>query len=125
MQSASIYEAKTRLSALIQAVERGEEAVIADRNRPVARLVPVTLPRERPAFGSAKGASERSGLTREATAKALARDGRERTARVEPRVSRWFADTCALVDFYTADPTLSGSIRNLFLIIGDTHPAPG
>lgn len=33
---------------------------------------------------------------------------------MEHRVSRWSADTCALVDFYTADPALSGSIRNLF-----------
>ena len=40
MRSVSIYEAKTRLSALIQAVERGEEVVITNRNRPVARLVP-------------------------------------------------------------------------------------
>ena len=40
MRSVNIYEAKTRLSALIQAVERGEEIVITNRNRPVARLVP-------------------------------------------------------------------------------------
>ena len=72
MQSVSIYEAKTRLSALIQAVERGEEIVITNRNRPVARLVPMAPPRERPVFGSAKAAFERSGLTREDIKKALA-----------------------------------------------------
>ena len=72
MQSVNIYEAKTRLSALIQAVERGEEVVITNRNRPVARLVPVNPPRERPVFGSAKAAFDRSGLTEADIEKALA-----------------------------------------------------
>ena len=72
MTSVSIYEAKTRLSALIQAVERGEEVVITNRNRPVARLVPAVPARERPVFGAARKEFERSGLTREDLAKALA-----------------------------------------------------
>ena len=72
MHSVNIYEAKTRLSALIQAVERGEEVVITNRNRPVARLVPVNPPRERPVFGSAKAAFDRSGLTRDDIERALA-----------------------------------------------------
>jgi len=42
----SIHEAKTQLSRLIAAVERGEEVVIARRDKPVVRLVAV-LP-ERP-----------------------------------------------------------------------------
>lgn len=37
----TIYEAKTRLSELIAAVERGEEIIIARRNKPVACLGPV------------------------------------------------------------------------------------
>ena len=72
MHSVSIYEAKTRLSALIQAVGRGEEVVITNRNRPVARLVPAAPPRERPVYGAAREAFERSGLTEEDIAKALA-----------------------------------------------------
>ncbi len=72
MPTVSISNAKTRLSALIQAVERGEEVVITNRNRPVARLVPVAPPRERPVFGSAKAAFERSGLTEADIEKALA-----------------------------------------------------
>lgn len=72
MQSVSIYEAKTRLSALIQAVAEGEEVVITNRNRPVARLVPISPPRERPVFGSAKAAFERSGLTEADIERALA-----------------------------------------------------
>jgi len=34
----TIHEAKTHLSRLIAAVERGEEVIIARRNKPVARL---------------------------------------------------------------------------------------
>jgi prevent-host-death family protein len=72
VRTVSIHEAKTQLSALIQAVDRGEEVVITKRNKPVARLVPVQPPRRRPVYGSAKEAYERSGLTREDIAKALA-----------------------------------------------------
>jgi prevent-host-death family protein len=35
----TIHEAKTQLSKLIAAVERGEEVVIARRDKPVVRLV--------------------------------------------------------------------------------------
>jgi prevent-host-death family protein len=69
MTSVSIYEAKTHLSALIQADERGEEVVITNRNRPVARLVPAAPVH---VFGSARKAFERSGLTEDDIAKALA-----------------------------------------------------
>jgi prevent-host-death family protein len=36
------FEAKTRLSALLEQVERGEVVTITRRGRPVARLVPAT-----------------------------------------------------------------------------------
>lgn len=36
-----VHDAKTRLSALLAAVERGEEFVIARGDVPVARLVPI------------------------------------------------------------------------------------
>jgi prevent-host-death family protein len=72
MLEVSIYEAKTKLSSLLQAVERGEDVVITNRNRPVARLVPIEKPRRRPVFGSAKAAYERSGLTEEDIERALA-----------------------------------------------------
>jgi antitoxin (DNA-binding transcriptional repressor) of toxin-antitoxin stability system len=42
-----VHEAKTRLSALLAAVERGEEFVIARGDHPVARLIPVTPPGRR------------------------------------------------------------------------------
>jgi prevent-host-death family protein len=72
MHSVGVYEAKTRLSELLQAVERGEEVVITNRNRPVARLVAAAPPRERPVYGAAREAFERSGLSDEDIAKALA-----------------------------------------------------
>ena len=43
----TIHEAKTHLSKLISAVERGEEVVIARRDKPVVRLVKEE-PREAP-----------------------------------------------------------------------------
>ena len=41
MKSASISEAKNRLSAYIDRVRRGETVLITDRGRPVARLAPL------------------------------------------------------------------------------------
>ena len=43
-----MQDAKTRLSQLLAAVERGEEVVIARGGRPVVRLVPVEEPGPRP-----------------------------------------------------------------------------
>ena len=40
----NVYEAKTRLSALLAQVEAGEEVVIARSGRPVARLVRFVAP---------------------------------------------------------------------------------
>jgi prevent-host-death family protein len=44
----NVQEAKTRLSQLLAAAERGEEVVIARGGRPVVRLVPVDEPGLRP-----------------------------------------------------------------------------
>lgn len=72
MREVNVYEAKTSLSALLEAVAAGEEVVITKRNRPVARLVPIEPPKRQPRFGSAREAFERSGLTREDMDRALA-----------------------------------------------------
>ena len=51
----SISAAKAELAALIEAVQNGEEVIIAEAGKPVARLLPfrtITLPREP---GSMKG----------------------------------------------------------------------
>ena len=41
----SIYEAKTRLSHLVDRALRGDQVVITRHGRPVARLVPAARPR--------------------------------------------------------------------------------
>ncbi|MPY80013.1 MAG: type II toxin-antitoxin system prevent-host-death family antitoxin [Actinophytocola sp.] len=46
-QPIKVQAAKTRLSALLAAVERGEQVVIARGDKPVARLIPVQEPPER------------------------------------------------------------------------------
>ncbi|MEW1957788.1 type II toxin-antitoxin system Phd/YefM family antitoxin [Kineococcus sp. NPDC059986] len=40
-RTVNVHEAKTHLSRLLEAVERGEDVVIARAGKPVARLVPV------------------------------------------------------------------------------------
>lgn len=42
MRKASITETKNRLSALLEVVKQGETVLIMDRDKPVARLEPVT-----------------------------------------------------------------------------------
>jgi len=43
----NVQEAKTRLSELLNLVERGEDVVIAKSGRPVARLVKIERPAKR------------------------------------------------------------------------------
>jgi prevent-host-death family protein len=55
MQAAlNLYEAKTRLSSLVDQAAKGEEFVIAKNGRPMAKLVPFkTTSRRKP--GAARG----------------------------------------------------------------------
>ena len=58
MDAVNMHEAKTRLSALVEAVESGREAevVIARNGKPAARLVPVEAASRPPRrLGLAKG----------------------------------------------------------------------
>ena len=43
-ETVNIYEAKTRLSQLVERAEKGEDVIIARAGRPVARLVPFRQP---------------------------------------------------------------------------------
>ena len=43
MRTVKIGELKARLSAHLEFVRRGEEVLVCDRNKPVARIVPVRL----------------------------------------------------------------------------------
>lgn len=47
VRTVKVQEAKTRLSAILADVERGDEVVIARGDVPVARLVPVREPPQR------------------------------------------------------------------------------
>jgi prevent-host-death family protein len=47
MKWASVGEAKTNLSSLINAVEAGEEIIITRRGTPVARILPIRAAKER------------------------------------------------------------------------------
>lgn len=53
----TVHHAKSHLSALLAAAERGDEVVIARGSKPVARLVAIETLQERPrrVFGSMKG----------------------------------------------------------------------
>jgi prevent-host-death family protein len=49
------FEAKTRLSELLEQVRKGAVFFITKRGHPIAELRPVTLPERRPRFGCDKG----------------------------------------------------------------------
>lgn len=49
------FEAKTRLSELLERVGRGQVFRITRRGRPIAELRPVVDPDRRPRFGSDRG----------------------------------------------------------------------
>jgi prevent-host-death family protein len=51
----NLYEAKTRLSHLVELAARGEEIIIAKAGRPRARLVGLQAPARRRRPGGARG----------------------------------------------------------------------
>jgi prevent-host-death family protein len=58
MKQVNVHEAKTHLSRLLQAVEEGEEIVIARDGEPVAKLVPHVEQRKPREPGWAEGRIE-------------------------------------------------------------------
>lgn len=63
MKLASISQTKNQLSALIEQVRHGETIVITDRDRPVARLMPITAEESEAASGDL-ALLERKGIIR-------------------------------------------------------------
>jgi prevent-host-death family protein len=55
MATVTVRTAKTRLSNLIARAEAGEDVIIARRDKPVVRLVPVEQPKSKRQFGSMSG----------------------------------------------------------------------
>ena len=43
MKTANVSQLKSRLSSYLDAVQEGEEIVVRDRDRPIARIVPLTV----------------------------------------------------------------------------------
>ncbi len=58
MRIVNMHEAKTSLSRLVEAVEKGEEIVLARHGRPVARLVAYKRPAPGRRLGVAEGLFE-------------------------------------------------------------------
>ena len=52
----NLYEAKTRLSELVEAASHGETVTIAKAGKPLAKLGPIEAPRRRIRLGLMKGA---------------------------------------------------------------------
>jgi len=55
MPTYTVHDAKTNLSKLIELAEAGEEVVIARRDTPAVRLVPVVAVKPKRQFGAYKG----------------------------------------------------------------------
>lgn len=55
MPIVNIYEAKTRLSSLVDAAAAGEDVIIGRNGKPVARLTALASPRHSIRFGVLKG----------------------------------------------------------------------
>ena len=79
MREIGAFEAKNKLSSLLDEIERGEEIVITRRGRAVAKLVPARLPID---YEQAKAAARRINRRRrgvrldEVSLKALINEGR-------------------------------------------------
>ena len=58
MPQFTVHQAKTQLSKLMAAAERGEEIIIARRDKPAVRLVAVEAARSTRVFGAYKGQFE-------------------------------------------------------------------
>jgi prevent-host-death family protein len=64
MDVVSLFDAKNRLSALVDQVERGQEVTITRRGKPVARLVPIAVSRESGQAAVEKLLALRQGIAR-------------------------------------------------------------
>jgi len=61
MQTVNIAELKNNVSAYLEQVKNGEDLIVKDRNRPVARLVPLTAAED---LDAEEDALVAAGLTR-------------------------------------------------------------
>jgi prevent-host-death family protein len=50
METVNIHDAKTNLSRLLERVQKGEEIMLAKAGVPIAKLVPISLPKRELGF---------------------------------------------------------------------------
>jgi prevent-host-death family protein len=55
MNSVNIYDAKTRLSQLVDQAAAGEDVVVSRNGKPLVRITQLDVPRRRVRFGVLKG----------------------------------------------------------------------
>ena len=55
MESVNIYEAKTRLSQLVDKAAAGEDVVVSRNGKPLVRITRLEVPKRRIKFGLLKG----------------------------------------------------------------------
>jgi prevent-host-death family protein len=55
METVNIYEAKTRLSQLVDKAAAGEDVVVSRNGKPLARITRLDAPKRRVRFGLLKG----------------------------------------------------------------------
>jgi prevent-host-death family protein len=58
METVNIYEAKTRLSQLVDKAAAGEDVVVSRNGKPLARITRLEAPKRRIRFGLLKGKLE-------------------------------------------------------------------
>lgn len=55
MESVNIYDAKTRLSQLVDRAAAGDDVIVSRNGKPLVRITRLTLPKRRVTFGVLKG----------------------------------------------------------------------
>lgn len=55
MEAVNIYEAKTRLSQLVDQAAAGEDVIVSRNGKPVARITQLAMPRPKVRFGVLAG----------------------------------------------------------------------
>lgn len=82
MKTVAVFEAKSRLSEILAAVERGEEYIVTKHGKPVARIVPsgqvdaTSMADGRKLIASIKASRKNSNLTDDELREAIG-DGRD------------------------------------------------
>ncbi len=85
MKSVKIAELKDKLSEHLRAVEQGDEVIVTDRNRPIARIVPlaaeaggVVMVRPQVPFAAVRGRTWRAAEWKVLSAELLAEERGDR-----------------------------------------------